>query len=207
MLLIGTMNLTRTVGEGMFYCPTCRSHQPYRLRSRRPFLTIYFIPVVPVGGAEPFVQCNTCKASWDTAVLQATQETQKEQELQQFREDALRATVLITTADGTITEEEIEAIMLVADRLLDRPIDRDQLGALCASAQRLRISPLNYIRSVKTGWTKEQSIVVLQAAFLAASAGGELNSAQSETLSQLQDLFELTTAEYEDAIEYALSLT
>ncbi len=60
MLLIGSTNLTRTQSTGDFYCPNCAAIRDYRLRARRPFLTIYFIPVVPIGPTEQYVQCMRC---------------------------------------------------------------------------------------------------------------------------------------------------
>lgn len=208
MIMLGSMNLTRTVEQTMFACPQCRGKQPGRIRSRRPWLTLYFfIPICPVGPAEQFVQCSTCKSTWDMSVLAPPSTSTTEVAEEQFREDALRATILITTADGTITEEEIQAIMSVADHLLNRPIDREQLGALCSSAQRLNIAPENYIRSVHSTWTTEQRTKVIQAAFLAASAGGELNPAQLDMLGRLKDLFQFTDEEYADAIEHALQLS
>ena len=206
MILIGTMNLTRTRDTGNFFCPGCGVTQTYRYRTRRPFLTLYFIPTIPVGGAEPFVQCDGCRASWDVGVLEMTRETHEAVKLEQFREDALRATVLITTADGTISEAEIGAIQQVATHLLGRPIDRDELGSLCASAQRLGVSPVNYIRSAKAQWSQEQCAIVVKAAFLACSAEGELNEAQLKVLGQLKEMFNMTDEEYESAIDEAVSV-
>ena len=208
MIMLGSMNLTRTIEQTMFACPQCGGKQPGRIRSRRPWLTLYFIiPICPVGPAERFVQCNTCRSTWDMSVLSPPSASTTEVAEEQFREDALRATILITTADGTITEEEITAIMFVSARLLNRPIDREQLGALCGSAQRLKIAPENYIQSVHPAWNTEQRLKVIQAAFLAASAGGELNPAQLEMLGRLKDLFKFTDDEYANAIERALQIS
>ena len=206
MILIGTMNLTRTRDTGNFYCPGCGINRTYRYRTRRPFLTLYFVPTIPVGPAEPFVQCDGCRASWDVGVLQMSRETHEAAKLEQFREDALRATVLITTADGTISESEISAIQQVAAKLLERPIDREELGALCASARRLGVSPVNYIRSVKANWSQEQCSLAVQAAFIACSAEGDLNAEQIKVLGQLKEMFNMTDLEYEEAIEQAVAV-
>lgn len=206
MILIGTMNITLTKDTGTFYCPGCSANRSYRLRTKRPFLTIYFIPTVPVGGAEPFVQCDACRATWDVSVLELDQEIHEEAKLLQFKEDALRAAILITTADGTISEREISALLNVSDKLLQRQLDRDELGSLCSSAQRLGISPANFIDSCKARWSHDQAKLVLQAAFLAASAEGELNSKQLEMLVTFKDRLKLSDLEYEQAIEDALLL-
>jgi uncharacterized tellurite resistance protein B-like protein len=207
MILIGTMNLTRTRDTGTFYCPGCGTNCTYRYRTRRPFLTLYFIPTIPVGAAEPFVQCDRCRASWDVGVLEMTRESHESSQREQFREDALRATVLITTADGTISEAEIAAIHQVSEHLLQRSIDREELGALCASARRLGIPPVNFIRTVKANWNQEQRTTIVKAAFLACSAEGDLNPEQLQILGQLKEMFDMTDREYEMAIEEALAIS
>jgi tellurite resistance protein len=207
MVWIGTMNLTRTVDRGNFYCPTCGSNQAYRLRHRRPFLTIYFIPVVPVGAAEPFVQCEGCRSHWDPSVLEMTRESHEEAQREQFREEALRAAILVTIADGSITDEEIDALLRVSNNLLQRPLEREELGMQCASAQRLGVPAENYILSVKNRWSEEQCRAALQAAFLAASAGGDLNDQQVKMLARLQEMFHLTDDEYQEIIEDSLMIS
>lgn len=206
MILIGTMNLTRTRETGDFYCPGCQTNRSYRLRAKRPFLTIYFIPVIPVGGAELFIQCDGCKANWDVNVLEMNREMHQEAQAAQFREDGLRTAILVTTADGTISEKEISALLTVAHKLLERPLDREELGALCASAARLGITAANYVESCKKRWNPSQGIVILQAAFLAASAEGDLGPGQLAMLADLKSRLNFTDREYVEAIEEAIAL-
>ena len=123
------MNLTRTREHGNFFCPTCGANQSYRLRARRPFLTLYFIPTVPVGGLELFVQCDACKSTWDPTVLEMDEEVHQYVMEEQFRDEAIRSAVLVVIADGQISDDEIDALQRVASRLLDREVDREELGA------------------------------------------------------------------------------
>ncbi len=110
MILIGTMNLTGTRDRGNFYCPTCALTQTYRLRARRPWLTLYFIPTVPVGGAELFVQCDKCRSTWDPSVLEMDQQSHEALKEDQFRDEAVRAALLVVLADGHISKTEIESL-------------------------------------------------------------------------------------------------
>ncbi|WP_236010636.1 TerB family tellurite resistance protein [Candidatus Laterigemmans baculatus] len=200
------MNLSRTRETGDFYCPGCGTSQTYRLRTRRPFLTLYFIPVVPIGAAEPFVQCDQCRAHWDVNVLEMDRHSHEMAQREQFCEEAMRAAVLVTTADGRISEQEIQALHHVGERLLDRPISREELGALCSSTRHLGVSPLNYMLSGSRRWSQAQRTTVLQAAFLAASAEGELSESQLRMLGDLRKMFELSDEQYQTAIEEALEL-
>ncbi len=205
MILIGTMNLTRTRDRGNFYCPTCATTQTYRLRARRPWLTLYFIPTVPVGGAETFVHCDQCKSTWDETVLEMDKKSHQQALEEQFLDEAVRSAVLVVIADGQISENEIVALQLIASRLLDRDVDREELGRLCSIAQQNKIEAANYVLTVSRRWNQQQRSRALQAMFLAATAEGEMGQPQIKLLAKMRDMLELTDAEYEAAIEEALT--
>ncbi len=205
MILIGTMNLTRTVERGNFYCPTCMADQTYRLRARRPWLTLYFIPTVPVGGAELFVQCDQCRQQWDSSVLEMDQQSYEVAQEDQFRDEAVRSAILVVIADGTISEEEINALRRITSRLLAREVDREELGRLCSIAQQNQIEIANYVLTVSRRWSQEQRIMALQAMFLAATAEGEVSKQQMQTLARMRELLDMTDLEYEQAIEGAIA--
>jgi len=204
MIVIGTINLTRTRDQGDFYCPTCASTQTYRLRARRPWLTLYFIPTVPVGSAELFVQCDHCQSTWDLTVLEMDKQSHDLALEEQFRDEAVRSAVLVVIADGHISEQEIASLQRVATRLLERAVDREELGRLCSIAQQNQIEASNYVLTVSRRWSKEQRSQALQAMFLAATADGEMGAPQIEILAKMREMLELSDAEYEAAIEAAL---
>ena len=204
MILIGTMNLTRTRETGQFYCPTCACNQEYRLRARRPFLTLYFIPCVPIGPAELFVTCGGCREKWDPSVLQMDQREHEAIQVEQFRDEALRAAILVVLEDGSISEREITALERIAYRLFDRLMNRDELGELCSVAQHNKIFARNYVMTVSRRWSESQKSEALQAMFLAATAEGKMEEPQMNLLADMRDLLEMTEQEYENAIESAI---
>ena len=206
MILIGTMNLTRTRDRGNFYCPTCAVDQTYRLRSRRPFLTLYFIPTVPVGGSEMFVQCDQCRSTWDVSVLDLDKESHETAKAEQFSDEAIRASVLVTLVDGTISENEIATLQRVSRHLLQREIDRDELGRLCSIAQQNGIEATNYVLTISKGWDQNQRDSALQAMFLAATADPEMSDEKLAVLARMREILEMTDAEYQRSIESALLL-
>ena len=203
MILIGTRDLTRTVRRGQFHCPGCESQQDYVLRSRRPFLTLYFIPTVPIADAESIVRCAACNQNWDPLALEAAAERMSREN--EFSEQAFRLAILVVLADDVISPQEIEGLQRVGLRLLGRKIDREELGQLCSSAQSNRIPAKNYALTIREYWNQDQKMRALQAMFLAASAGGNLPDEQSELLASMQHIFQLSQSEYESTIEAALS--
>jgi len=204
MILIGTMNITRTRDEGDFHCPTCGSLRHYQLKSRRPFLTLYFIPAVPIGGTEFFVRCTDCKSHWDPAILEPGGNALRELQEQQFGNDAFRATVLVAMAGGDVFKDQVETLLRISGRLLPERLDREDLGELVSSARRSGISAANYVRSVCPDWTLEQRQFALQAMFVAATSTGELDASKLQLLASLKQILQLSDQDYEAAIEAAI---
>lgn len=204
MIFIGTVNLTRTRDEGNFLCPACGVSQGYRLRATRAWLTVYFIPTLPVSDHQAFVQCDHCKANWDPSVLEMGQSLYSDVAEEQFCEEAVKSAVLVVLADNQITENEIAALQTIASHLMNRPVGRDELGRMCSSAQQHRIEPVNYVLTVSKHWNHKQRVRALQAMFLAASADGPLEDLQLGILARMQELFDFTNAEYHQAIEQAV---
>ena len=205
MVLIGTMNLTRTRSTGDFYCPTCGCLREYRLRARRPFLTIYFIPVVPIGAVEEFVACSTCKTNSPTAALQHDERSFRESQALQFGLDVFQSAAMVVTCGESISELEIETLLELGNHLVPGGIDREQLGALCSSIRLNRVTPKNYISTVSRPWSTAQRRTALQAIFVAASADGKLDDAKLSLLSWLRDQFGMSPIEYQNAIEDAVN--
>ncbi|MFG0291404.1 MAG: zinc-ribbon domain-containing protein [Rhodopirellula sp. JB044] len=206
MILIGTMNLTRTRERGEFYCPTCGATRSYRLRARRPFLTLYFIPTVPIGAAELFIQCDDCRSSWDESVLEMDQAAHQLVQEEKFRDEAIRSAVLITLVDDNVSEPEIQSLLELSDVLFDRPIDREELGRLCSIARQAGIQANNYVLTVSKRWTMQQRLLALQGMFLAATATEEdVSPEKLKMLQSMRDLLELTDQEFEVAIDDALN--
>jgi hypothetical protein len=70
MLIIwGWRVVFHTIAQGVFYCRKCGGDRDYRHRAGRRFITIFFIPVIPLTKAGEHVRCETCKTRYVTEVL------------------------------------------------------------------------------------------------------------------------------------------
>lgn len=58
-----------TIAQGMFYCRKCGGDRPYRHRAGRRFITLFFLPVIPLTRTGEHVQCDACKTRYVTEVL------------------------------------------------------------------------------------------------------------------------------------------
>jgi Tellurite resistance protein TerB len=70
MLIIwGLRVIYRTLGQGVFFCRRCGGDREYRHRAGRRFITVFFIPLIPLAKTGEHVQCLTCKTRYVTEVL------------------------------------------------------------------------------------------------------------------------------------------
>ena len=70
MLIIwGLRVVYHTIAQGVFFCRTCGGDRNYRKRAGRRYITLFFIPVVPLSKTSVHVQCVTCKTRYVTEVL------------------------------------------------------------------------------------------------------------------------------------------
>jgi hypothetical protein len=70
MLIIwGLRVIYRTLGRGVFFCRRCGGDRDYRHRAGRRFVTVFFIPLIPLMKTGEHVQCLTCKTRYVTEVL------------------------------------------------------------------------------------------------------------------------------------------
>ncbi|MDX6743518.1 hypothetical protein [Actinocorallia sp. A-T 12471] len=67
-VLFGISVRFRTVGEGMFHCPSCGGDRRYRRRAGRRYVTAV-LPLIPLDRLGHTVQCRACRTRFNTGVL------------------------------------------------------------------------------------------------------------------------------------------
>lgn len=70
MLLVFSLSVFfRTTGEGIFHCPRCGGDRAYRRRDARRWITLFFLPVVPLRHLGEIVECRACKTRFAVSCL------------------------------------------------------------------------------------------------------------------------------------------
>jgi hypothetical protein len=82
MLIIwGLRVVYLTLGRGVFFCRRCGGDRDYRHRAGRRFITVFFIPLIPLARAGEHVQCLSCKTRYVTEVLNLPTAAQMQRQL------------------------------------------------------------------------------------------------------------------------------
>jgi hypothetical protein len=96
MLIWGLCVIYRTLGRGVFFCRRCGGDREYRHRTGRRYVTVFFIPLIPLMKTGEHVQCLTCKIRYVTEVLKLPTTDQ----MQQAHAAGMRALVAVILRAG-----------------------------------------------------------------------------------------------------------
>ncbi|MEV4257572.1 TerB family tellurite resistance protein [Spirillospora sp. NPDC049652] len=70
MLLVFSLSVFfRTTGQGTFHCPRCGGDRAYRRRAARRWLTLFFLPVVPLRRLGEVAECRACRTRFPVSAL------------------------------------------------------------------------------------------------------------------------------------------
>jgi hypothetical protein len=76
--LIGSRSFTTTLSSGYFYCPHCQDARFYTLNTTRHWLTVYDVPLIPLGGLTRYVLCSRCGGEFVESALDVDPEAGEE---------------------------------------------------------------------------------------------------------------------------------
>ena len=71
MIIFGMSPRTKTTGTGTFFCPHCRTSRSYERKEGRNYFSLYFIPLIPLGKPQTYIECTTCHITFAAEVLSA----------------------------------------------------------------------------------------------------------------------------------------
>ncbi|MEZ6134838.1 MAG: TerB family tellurite resistance protein [Pirellulaceae bacterium] len=215
MILIGTMQWASTRLKGMFACPNCGTTEDFRLRASRPFLTLYFIPILPIGALQEYVQCRKCKNAFEPIILSThmlpggsvqtgtgkTTTAVSTESLSPFEDDLLSVLALMMVEDGHVTEEEIRVARRLYENISEQNLSRDDLGAACARVQLQRLNTTSFLATCRTRRSHEEKLLLVQAMFGVSGADGDISPGRLQSLLRSKELLGIDEAEFQRAVD------
>jgi tellurite resistance protein len=146
LLIFGLRVFYRTIGQGTFHCQRCGGDRGYRHRAGRRWITLLFIPVIPLSKVGEHVKCAVCGTGYRMGVLAIPTSAQMLVALPAGVRAA--ATVVLRAGGGDIAAARRRAIDAVKDAGLkdydDAALDADlATSAMSADPDQDLAGPLN----------------------------------------------------------------
>jgi len=67
--IAGLTTRVKAVDVGSFQCPHEQAARRYQHLRQRRWLTLFFVPVLPIGQAREWVQCEGCGGAYEPGLL------------------------------------------------------------------------------------------------------------------------------------------
>ncbi len=204
MVLVGTIELTLGSQRGAFYCPACRDHRSYRRKVRRAFVTLYFIPVIPLGKTAEFVICDTCRQPFEPWVLERPADEIEAMLRAAACQHILRVMILTMLADEVVSDEEDRILRSYYRHLSGEELTNEQLQFEIEQLTASGLTPALYGAQAADELTDREREEMVIGAFLVASASGPLSDAQLDELQLLPAALGIDENRYREIIAEAM---
>lgn len=146
MILFGTRGINSNVGSGEFNCPRCASLQPYTHKAVKRFFTVYFIPLIPMGKAGEFVECNSCAGTFATEILTYDPEVERSKTIESFR----RMSVACLLDMNRCRAGELEALQDIVGDIGNQDIESEVVANDVRQAQEANVELLPFLKQQAT---------------------------------------------------------
>ena len=193
-IIFGTRGRTSAAEQGEFYCPDCRARHPYTLQQVKRWFTLFFIPVIPMDKLGEYVECNTCKATYNERVLQMDPDRARAEFEAAFSVAAKRVMFKMALADGDIDATEITQITTAFSNITKREIDEGDIAAELEAARADTSSIADYLRAVAPGLNDTGKELVMRSAIAVAKADGHVDDTETAELHALVPALDLPRA-------------
>lgn len=193
-IIFGTRGRTSAASEGEFYCPDCRSRHPYTLQQVKRWFTLFFIPVIPMDKLGEYVECQTCKATYNERVLEMDPDRARAEFEAAFSVAAKRVMFKMALADGDIDDAEITQITQAFANITKRNIDEGDIAAELEAARADASSIADYLRAVAPGLNDTGKELVMRSAIAVAKADGHVDETEVAELHALVPALDLPRA-------------
>jgi tellurite resistance protein len=187
-IIWGLRVVYRPLGKGVFFCRRCGGDRSYRHRAGRRFVTLFFIPIIPLTRTGQHVQCLSCKTRYVTEVLKLPTTVQMQAAVGAGMR-ALVATILNAgdPENPLARRRAVDAVRDTGERDYDEEALTEDLGQPAASG-RAKIAALGGQLQVEAReWYLAEAIRI-------ALADGPLTGAERAAVEHLASVLGMTQA-------------
>ncbi|WP_417263575.1 TerB family tellurite resistance protein [Celeribacter sp.] len=175
----------KAIANGQFFCPDCGDHREYKLIAVNRWFTLYWIPLFKGKELGQFVECQSCKSTFNARVLEFDPKAERETFEAEFSIAAKRVMFKMALADGEIDESEITQITQAFSNIAKREIEAADIAAELEAARDDTRSVKDFVSDISGTLNDVGKETVLRAAISVVKADGQVDQ---EEVVQLHEL-------------------
>lgn len=184
-IIWGWRGRNKTVGQGVFHCPSCGCREQYSHVQVRRFFTLYFIPLIPLDLVGEYIECSACDGTFKPEVLSFDSEQAEREFRAEFETAVKRTLVHMMMVDGRVDPSEVDAIRHIHRGICGRDIQPDEIRSEVVAATHGRSRVQDYLASVSPHLNNHGKEMVIRAACMVATADGVLHDKEREFLLEI----------------------
>lgn len=204
-IIWGTRGITSTSESGQFHCPQCNARRSYSHKNVRRFFTLFFIPLIPLDKLGDYVECNTCRTTFNTRVLSIDPTAQQKRFDAEFQIAVKRVLVLMALADDVIDEKETEMIQSIYTKVTNTEITLNEVNAEIEVARNDKRGVHQFLSKMAGSLNASGKELVMQAAFFIAAADGEFQQEEIALLESIGKSLQMTPAHINGVLQQITS--
>jgi uncharacterized tellurite resistance protein B-like protein len=198
--IFGTRGIPSTRDEGDFYCPVCHGPCGYEHKRVRKFFTLYFFPVIPLGAVGEYVECQECRGTFPSEVLELSPQAAVDEYEAVFEMAVRRLLVEMALADQFLTFGEFERVSRLYQKLTGQPIEKEAVAREIRRAELDDRNVTEFLEDVAFQLNEEGKERVLEAALAVAAADGLIRDEEREMVQALGEALEMTPSQVRDVL-------
>ncbi len=192
MIIFGTRGVKFKIDEGHFMCPQCAAERPYKHKKVRRFFTLYFIPLIPLDSLGDFVECQQCKGTFVSRVLDY-KPSMGENQFQSEYEKAMRhCMIMMMLADGEIDENEMEMVLNIINKFGHNDITMQELEDLVEVVEHQNEPIQKYLSRITPSLNEHGKEIIIKCAIAVASSDGHVDDSEIALIHEMADTMEMS---------------
>lgn len=193
MIIFGTRGVPFTIKSGDFHCPQCNRSETFRHRKVTEFFTLYFIPLIPLGSAGEYVECNTCKGTFVPRILE--ENTSGNEEFMAIYEKAIRhSLVKIMLADDVIDDNEKAQVIAVINNFSKIDFSEAQLDDYIKEVKREDQDISTYLKMICPSLNEHGKETIIKCALHVAISDGNIDDTEKELILIMAESLEMSSS-------------
>ena len=194
MIIFGTRGVRSTKATGNFNCPQCEADRGYRHRKVTQFFTLYFIPLIPLGNKGEYVECNHCKGTFITRVLDSSKSPDKEAFMAMYEQAIRHVMVKIMLADGVIDNNEKVAVLAIINKYGHNDMSSFQLDDYIKEVQADSSDISTYLKHIGPALNEHGKELLIKCALDVAYSDGHFDESERKMILDMGTIMEMSSA-------------
>lgn len=199
--IAGIERRATTLGQGIFYCPTCDQERSYEHKVVKKSATFFFIPVMGLGELGRYIECQYCGETFREEVLDYRSDPSADEVEAEFRKAVKYVIVAMSLSDGEMVRSEIQAISSITQELTGHPMTDEELNNLVDQVKKDDNTIVEHLESVALFLNETGKDLVIKALLHVGAADERFDKRELVMIAKASDALNISNAHLKGIIE------